>query len=141
MNCLPKTTDSSLVHDPVLQKQTLAGSLCRIPTQSSFVENFQEGLQVHLKRTPLQMFPKVTGKFPKNIGAAHKNSNILYKMFYADAETSKWLFCSFTLIKSCYSKRCTAARSPLGPHTFLHKINTSRVKIRPVFKKFMILIS
>ena len=29
------------------------------------MENFQGGLQVYLKRTPLQMFPKVAGKFPK----------------------------------------------------------------------------
>ena len=31
------------------------------------MENFQEGLQVHLKRTPLQMFSKVAGKFPKKL--------------------------------------------------------------------------
>ena len=40
------------------------------------MENFQEGVQVYLKRTPLQMFPKVAGKFPKIIGAAYENSNI-----------------------------------------------------------------
>ena len=51
------------------------------------------------------MFPKVAGKFPKIIGAAWENSNIFYKIFYADAKTSKWLFRSFTLMKSCYSKR------------------------------------
>ena len=33
------------------------------------------------------------------------------------------------------------ARSPIGPHTFFRKINTSGVKIRPVFKNFMILVS
>ena len=47
------------------------------------------------KRTPLQMFPKVAGKFPKKIRAAYKNSNIFYKIFYADAETSKWPFFDF----------------------------------------------
>ena len=116
---MPETTDSSLARfwnsekflrnvscrDPFLQKQMLADSLCRIPTQSSFVGNFQAGLQVHLKRTPLQIFPKVAGKFPKKIGAASENSNIFYKIFSADAKTSKWPFCSFTLLKSCYSKR------------------------------------
>ena len=35
----------------------------------------------------------------------------------------------------------STARRALGPHTFLNKINTSRLKIRPVFKKFMILKS
>ena len=54
------------------------------------MENFQEGLQVYLKRTPLQMFPKVAEKFPKNIGAAYENSKIFYKIFYADVETSKY---------------------------------------------------
>ena len=39
--------------DPFLQKQTVTDSLCRIPALSSFVENFQEGLQVYLKKTPL----------------------------------------------------------------------------------------
>ena len=34
------------------------------------------------------MFPEVAGKFPKKIGAACKNSNLFYKMFYADVETS-----------------------------------------------------
>ena len=29
----------------------------------------------------------------------------------------------------------STARSPLGPHTFLHKINASAVKIRPTFRK------
>ena len=44
-------------------------------------------------------------KVSKKIGAAYKNSNIFYKIFYADAETSKWMFRSSTLMKSCYSKR------------------------------------
>ena len=35
------------------------------------------------------MFPKVAGKFPKKIGAACENSNLFYKIFYADVETSK----------------------------------------------------
>ena len=59
--------------------------LCRIPAQSSFVENFQERLQVHLKRTPLQMFPKVAEKLEKptkKIEAVYKNSSILYKLFF-----------------------------------------------------------
>ena len=30
---------------------------------------------------------------------------------------------------------------PFGPHTFLHRINTSEIKIRPAFKKIMIFIS
>ena len=55
-------------------KQTLADLFCRIPALSSFVENFQEGLRVHLKRTLLQIFPKAAGKFPKTIGAAYENS-------------------------------------------------------------------
>ena len=33
------------------------------------------------------------------------------------------------------------AAGPFGPHTFLHRINTSGLKIRPVLKKFMIFIS
>ena len=61
--------------------------------------------KIYLKRTPLQIFPKVAGKFPKKIGVASENSNIFYKIFSADAKTSKWPFCSFTLMKSCYSKR------------------------------------
>ena len=89
-----------------LQKETLADSLCRIPAHSSFVDNFQEGLQVHLKRTPLQ-------KFLKNIGGAYKNSNIFYKIFYGDTETSEWTFRSLTLTKSCYSKRYIKIQ---GPH-------------------------
>ena len=71
--------------NPFLQKQTLADMLCRIPAQSSFVENFQERLQVHLKRTPLQMFPKVAEKLEKptkKIEAVYKNSSILYKLFF-----------------------------------------------------------
>ena len=50
---------------------------------------------------------------------------------------------SFTLMKSCCSKRYIKIHSPkpLGPHKFLHKINTSGLKIRSAFKKFMILIS
>ena len=42
-----------------------------------------------------------------------------------------------------YSKRYIKIHGPQPsrPHTFLHKINTSAVKIRPVFKKFIILIS
>ena len=120
----------------------LADSLCRIPTQSSFVGNFQEDLQVHLKRTPLQIFPKVAGKFPKKIGAASENSNIFYKIFSADAKTSKWPFCSFTLLKSCYSKRYIKIHGLQPSRTpYFFYINTSGVKIRPVFKRFMILIS
>ena len=94
------------------------------------MENFQ---QVHLKRAPLQMFPK-------NIGAAHENLNIFYKTFYADAQTFEWPFRSFTLTKSCCSKSISKsmARSLLRPHTFLYKLNTSGVKIRPVFKKLTI---
>ena len=90
-----------------------------------------------LKRPPLQMLPKVARKFPKKIEAAYENSNIFYKSFYADAATSKWPFRSFTLMKSCYSKRYIKphAPHPLGTHTLVHKINTSEVKIRPVFKK------
>ena len=37
---------------------------------------------------------------------------------------------SFILIKSCYSKRYIKIHGHLGLHTFLHKINTSGVKIR-----------
>ena len=35
----------------------------------------------------------------------------------------------------------STASSPLGPRTFLDKVNTSGVKIRPVFKIFVMLIS
>ena len=77
-----------------IQKQTLAYSLCRIPALTSFVENFQEGLQVYLKRSPLQMFAKVAGKFKKNWCSLRK-FKIFYKFFYADAETSKWQFFYF----------------------------------------------
>ena len=78
--------------------------------------------------------------FPKNIGAAHENLNIFYKTFYADAQTFEWPFRSFTLTKSCCSKSISKsmARSLLRPHTFLCKLNTSGVKIRPVFKKLTI---
>ena len=78
--------------------------------------------------------------FPKNIGAAYENLNIFYTIFYVDAQTFEWPFRSFALTKSCYSKSISKsmARSPLGPHTFLYKLNTSGVKIRPVFKKFTI---
>ena len=31
------------------------------------MENFQEGLKVFLKCTPLEIFPKVAGKFPKKL--------------------------------------------------------------------------
>ena len=31
------------------------------------MEKFQEGLQMYLKRTSLQMFPKVAGKFKKKL--------------------------------------------------------------------------
>ena len=41
------------------------------------------------------MFPKFAGKFPKKIGAAHENSNVFYKIIYADAKTSKWSFFYF----------------------------------------------
>ena len=41
------------------------------------------------------MSPKVAEKIPKKIGAAYENSKIFYKMFYADTETSKWLFFYF----------------------------------------------
>ena len=66
----------------------LVYSLCRIPALYSFVENFQEGLQVYLKRTPLKMFPKVAGKFPKNLEQLTK-IQIYSKIFYTDVETSK----------------------------------------------------
>ena len=56
---------------------------------------------MYLKRTPLQMFPKVAGKI-KKIGGVYENSNIFCKVFYADVETFKWLVCSFTLMKSCH---------------------------------------
>ena len=58
------------------------------------------------------MFPKVAGKFKKKIGGAYENSNIFYKAFYADAETSEWLFHSFTLMKSCYSQRYIKIHGP-----------------------------
>ena len=76
------------------------------------------------------MFPKVAGKFPKKIGAAFENSNVFCKIFYAYTETSEWPFPSFTLTKSCYSKRRIKihAPQPSRPHAFfLHKINTSGV--------------
>ena len=41
-------------------------------------------------------------KVKKKIGGVYENSNIFYKVFYADVETFKWLFCSFTLMKSCH---------------------------------------
>ena len=63
----------SKTEEILLQEQTLADSLFRIPALSNFVENFQEGLQVYLKKIPLQMFPKVAGKFPEKIGAAYEN--------------------------------------------------------------------
>ena len=72
---------TSAVEILFLQKQALADLLCIIPAQSSFVQNFQERLQVHLKRTPLQMSPKVAGKFQKKIGAAYENLGIFYKIF------------------------------------------------------------
>ena len=107
------------------------------------MENFQEGVQVYLKETPPQIFPKVAGKFPEKIGAAYENSNIFYKIFYANAETSNSPFRSHTLMKSCYSKTYTKIHGPQPsrPHTFSHEINTSGVKIRLAFKKLMILIS
>ena len=98
--------------DPFLLKQTLVNLLCRIPALNSFVENFQGGLQVFFKSTTLQMFSKVSEKFPKIIGATYENSNIYYKIFYADGKTSKWLFRSCTLMKSCYSKRYIKIHGP-----------------------------
>ena len=47
------------------------------------------------------------------------------------------LLCWKAVIGKGISK--STAHSPLGPHTFLHKINTSGVKTRP--EKIMILIS
>ena len=41
------------------------------------------------------MFPKTAGNFPKKIGAAYENSKIFFKIFYADAETSKLPFFYF----------------------------------------------
>ena len=83
--------------------------LCRIPALNSFIENFLEGLQVDLQRSPPQMF---CGKFPKNFGGAYESSNIFYKIFYADAETSN-NGRSFILMKSCYSKRYIKIHGPL----------------------------
>ena len=42
-------------------------------------------------------------------------------------------------MKSCKSEGISkfTASDLLDPHTFLHKLNTSRVKIRPVLKKFI----
>ena len=77
--------------DPFWQKQTLADFLCQIPALSSFVENFQEGLQVYLKGFHFRCFQKLLESL-KKIGAAYENSNMFYKIFYANAETSKWPF-------------------------------------------------
>ena len=99
VNCVAKITYSSLAHFWNSEKflrycqlwrsffieQTLADLLCS-------VEDIQESLQVQLKRTPLQVFAKVAGKFPKSIGTAYENSKTFYKLFYADAETSTWQF-------------------------------------------------
>ena len=86
-----------------IQKQTLADSLCRIPALTSFVENFQEGLQVYLKRSPLQMFPKVAGKFQKKIGAAYENSRYSINFFMPMPKLPNGS--SFISMKSCCSKR------------------------------------
>ena len=53
----------------------------RIPTLSSFVENFQECLQMFLKRTPLLMFLKVAGKFPKKLEQLTKIQRFSIKVF------------------------------------------------------------
>ena len=99
-------------------EQTLADLLCRILALSSFVENLQEGLQVQLKRTPLQMFPKVAGKFPKIIGAAYKNSKIFYNIFYTDAMRRLLNGSSFNLMKICYSKRYYSPPPSRPPYVF-----------------------
>ena len=45
------------------------------------MENFQEGIQMYLKGTPLRIFPKVAGKFQKRIGAAYENYLYSIKFF------------------------------------------------------------
>ena len=47
------------------------------------MENFQEGLQVYLKRTPLQMFPEVARKFKKKLEELTKIQIYSIKFFMA----------------------------------------------------------
>ena len=51
------------------------------------MENVNEGLQVYLKKKPLQMFLERLLERFKKIGGAYENSNIFYKVFYGDTET------------------------------------------------------
>ena len=101
--------------NPFLQKQTLADMLCRIPAQSSFVENFQERLQVHLKRTPLQMFPKVSEKLEKPTKKLKQYTKIqVYSInfFLCRWQDFQMVVPFFYLMKSCYSKRYIKIHGP-----------------------------
>ena len=65
-----------------------------------------------LKRTPLQMFPKVAGKFPKNVEQLTKiqRYSIKFLMLMPTLPNGR----SFTLMKSCCSKRHIKIHGP-GP--------------------------
>ena len=56
-----------------------------------------------LERTPLQMFPKVAGKFPKNFEQLTKIQRYSIKFLMPMPTLPNGR--SFTLMKSCYSKR------------------------------------
>ena len=65
-----------------------------------------------LKKDSTSDVSRSCSKVQKKVGGAYENSNIFYKVFYGDAETSKWLFRSFTLMKSCYSQRYIKIHGP-----------------------------
>ena len=65
-----------------------------------------------LKKDSTSDVSRGCSKVQKKVVGAYENSNIFYKVFYADAETSKWLFRSFTLMKSCYSQRYIKIHGP-----------------------------
>ena len=65
-----------------------------------------------LKKDSTSDVSRGCSKVQKKVVGAYENSNIFYKVFYADAETSKWLFRSFTLMKNCYSQRYIKIHGP-----------------------------
>ena len=145
---MPKITDYSLAHfwnsEKFLRQCQLQRIFCteadvrRVALQNTCSKQFYGKLPGRsasaLKKDSTSDVFKSCWKVSKKIGTAYENSNVFYNIFYADVET---------LTKSYYSKRHIKIHGPQPsrPSYFVHKINPSGVKIRPPFKKFMILIS
>ena len=79
-----------------------------------------------LERTPLQMFPKVAGKFPKNFEQLTKIQRYSIKFLMPMPTLPNGR--SFTLMKSCYSKR----------HMKIHGPRPSRFPIHFYIKQILL---